>query len=118
MNIIAYDIIKKNIDKNKTWISVKYKRIFSKEIKYRKYYTLLSKYSLRDKKDNYYLACSDNIFNNSKTECTQLDNFNRCRFNIGAIWNKSNLKHIETDVNIDVKVVNQQNDGEIYRLYI
>lgn len=118
MNIIAYDTIKKSINKNKTWISVKYKRIFSREIKYRKYYTLLSKYSLRDKKDNYYLACSDNMFNNSKTECTQLDNFNRCRFNIGAIWNKANLNHIESDFNIDIKLVNKQTDGEIYLLCV
>ncbi len=118
MNIVAYDTIKRNINKDKTWISVKYKRILSKEIKYRKYYTLLKKYNLQTNREYFYLACSDNIFRDSKTECTNLDNFGRCRFNIGSIWRKSYLSDIENDMNIHIKLVNKQDDGEIYCLDI
>ena len=55
MNINAYDDIREKLDKTKTWVDIRKKQLFSREIKYRKYNCLLKRYDVKTNITNYYI---------------------------------------------------------------
>ena len=118
MNLNAYDDIIEKVDKTKTWVDVKKKTILSREIKYRPYVSLLKRYNIKYRVDEYYIALSLNKPEN-KTSCKTLkDNYGRVKIRIGQLWNDTSLNKFNKDSNIDIEFVEQQEDGEIYSLYI
>lgn len=118
MNLNAYDDIIEKVDKTKTWVDIKNKTILSREIKYRPYVSLLKRYNIKSKCYEYYIALLLNRPLNKTSFRTLKDNYGRVKIRVGQIWAETSLNKLNKDNNIDIKFIEQQEDGEIYRLYV
>ena len=58
MNLNAYDNVTRKLDKRKTWYSLKFKRLYSREIKFRMFYKFLQRWNESIKRNDYFLAVS------------------------------------------------------------
>lgn len=118
MNLNAYDDIKEKLDKHKTWYSPKFKRLYSREIKFRLFYKFVKRWNETIKRNDYFLALS--IYNNDNSfSKTDIDNYNRLKVYIPKeVIEDSILNSIVEDTNVEVKLVDNQVDGEVYQLNI
>lgn len=118
MNLNAYDNIKEELDKHKTWYSPKFKRLYSREIKFRMFYKFMKRWNETIKQDDYFLAVS--MYNSDgRFSITNKDNYSRLKFSIPKeVIEDSILNSIVEDANIELKLVDNQVDGEIYQLNI
>lgn len=118
MNLNAYDDIKEKLDKHKTWYSPKFKRLYSREIKFRLFYKFVKRWNETIKRNDYFLALS--IYNNDTSfSRAERDNYGRLKVYIPKeIIEDSILNSIVEDTNIEVKLVDNQVDGEVYQLNI
>lgn len=114
MNLNAYDNTQEKLDKTKTWIDVKKKTIYSREIKYRKYTCLMHKYNPKTNSNSYYIAMLDYIPENKKCSTTKQDDYGRTKINISVIWKDTYLVNLKSNVNIDCELVDSDVDGEVY----
>lgn len=118
MNLNAYDNVKEELDKHKTWYSPKFRRLYSREIKFRMFYKFLKRWNETIKRNDYFLAIS--ISNtDGKFYRAERDNYNRSKFSIPKeLIGDSILNSIVEDTNVEVKLVDAQPDGEVYQLNI
>lgn len=118
MNLNAYDNIKEELDKHKTWYSPKFRRLYSREIKFRMFYKFVKRWNGTIKRNDYFLAVSMNNVD-GKFSITNKDNYSRVKFSIPKeVIGDSILSSIVEDTNIQVKLVDNQVDGEVYQLNI
>lgn len=118
MNLNAYDNVTEKLDKHKTWYSPKFKRLYSREIKFRMFYKFLKRWNGTIKRNDYFLAISMNN-TDGKFYRTERDNYNRLKVSIPKeLIEDSILNSIVEDSNIDIKLVDNQVDGEVYQLNI
>lgn len=118
MNLNAYDNVIDQIDKTKSWIYIKKKQLISREIKYRRYNTILKRYNSKTKCYSYYIAMLDEPDITKVCSITKLDNYGRIKINIANIWNETSLRNIDKDCNIDVQLYESTDDGDVYILDI
>ena len=118
MNLNAYDNVKEELDKHKTWYSPKFRRLYSREIKFRPFYKFLKRWNETIKRNDYFLAIS--MYNtDNKFYRTERDNYGRLKVNIPKeLIEDSILNFIIEDTNVEIKLVDDQIDGEIYQLNI
>lgn len=118
MNLNAYDNVKEELDKHKTWYSPKFKRLYSREIKFRMFYKFLQRWNESIKRNDYFLAVS--MYNtDGRFSITNKDNYSRLKFSIPKeVIEDSILNTITIDANVEVKLVDAQPDGEVYQLNI
>ena len=118
MNLNAYDNVTEKLDKHKTWYSPKFKRLYSREIKFRMFYKFLQRWNESIKRNDYFLAVS--MYNTDGTFTTaNKDNYSRSKFSIPKeVIEDSILNFVVEDINIEVKLVDAQPDGEVYQLNI
>lgn len=118
MNLNAYDNVKEELDKHKTWYSPKFKRLYSREIKFRMFYKFMKRWNETIKRDNYFLAVSMNNVD-GRFSITNKDNYSRLKFSIPKeVIEDSILNSIIEDTNVELKLVDNQVDGEVYQLNI
>lgn len=118
MNLNAYDNIKEELDKHKTWYSPKFRRLYSREIKFRPFYKFMKRWNETIKRNDYFLAISMNNVD-GKFSIANRDNYSRTKFSIPKeVIEDSILNSIVEDTNIEVKLVDNQVDGEVYQLNI
>ena len=118
MNLNAYDNVKEELDKHKTWYSQKFRRLYSREIKFRMFYKFMKRWNETIKRDDYFLAISMNN-TDGKFYRTERDNYGRLKVNIPKeLIEDSILNTMTVDANIEVKLVDAQPDGEVYQLNI
>lgn len=115
MNLSAYDNINK-VNKKRTWIDVNNKILYSREIEYHKYHSILKRYNPDEQCYNYYIALFDNKSDSDNAVYTNKDNYGRIKINLSSIWNKSNLSQLETDCNIVIDIDTKDVDGIIYKI--
>lgn len=116
MNLNAYDNVTEKLDKTKTWVDIKSKTIFSKEIKYRPYISLLKRYDVRINSSFYYLALLDEPPIDRKYKTTFVDEYGRIKFNISSIWKETYLTRLGSNCNICIDLVESEVDGDVYLL--
>lgn len=118
MNLNAYDNVTRKLDKRKTWYSLKFKRLYSREIKFRMFYKFLQRWNETIKRNDYFLAVS--MYNTDGTfTIANKDNYSRLKFSIPKeVIEDSILNTMTVDANIEVKLVDAQPDGEVYQLNI
>lgn len=118
MNLNAYDNVKEELDKHKTWYSPKFKRLYSREIKFRMFYKFMKRWNETIKRDDYFLAVSMNNVD-GRFSITNKDNYSRLKFSIPKeVIEDSILNTMTVDANVEVKLVDAQLDGEVYQLNI
>ena len=118
MNLNAYDNVKEELDKHKTWYSPKFRRLYSREIKFRMFYKFLKRWNETIKRNDYFLAVSMNNTDGTFTIANK-DNYSRSKFSIPKeVIEDSILNFVVEDINVEVKLVDAQPDGEVYQLNI
>ena len=118
MNLNAYDNVKEELDKHKTWYSPKFRRLYSREIKFRMFYKFLKRWNGTIKRNDYFLAISESN-TDGKFYRTERDNYNRLKVSIPKeLIEDSILNSIVEDTNVELKLVDNQVDGEVYQLNI
>ena len=118
MNLNAYDNIKEELDKHKTWYSPKFRRLYSREIKFRMFYKFLKRWNETYKRDDYFLAISTSN-TDDRFSIINKDNYSRLKFSVPKeVIEDSILNSMTVDTNVEVKLVDAQSDGEVYQLNI
>ena len=118
MNLNAYDNVTEKLDKHKTWYSPKFKRLYSREIKFRMFYKFLQRWNESIKRNDYFLAISMNNTDGRFTIANN-DNYGRLKVSVPKeVIEDSILNSMTVDTNVEVKLVDAQPDGEVYQLNI
>lgn len=116
MNLSAYDDSIVTVDKTKTWIIAKSKTLSSHQIKYRNYHCLLQRYNPATDDYSYYIAMCDKPVNGRNFVHNYRNNNGRVRINLAPIWNNTSLIKVSQDTNVKIKLIEEQDDGEIYQI--
>lgn len=113
MNISAYDVVN-NVNYNKTWINTVYRKLYSRELKHYKYYTILTRYEKSSQSYDYYICLYDSPSDNLKNK--KLDCCGRTiKIPLADIWDKTSFKYREERTfNIVPELINQDDDSVIY----
>lgn len=117
MNLAAYDKVN-NFNPNKDYIQVSYKRLVSSTIEYHDRYCLLKIYEANNKSYSYYVAVFDNKQEGIKDKFLKKDSNGFVKVYLTDIWNNLPDYVKEKNCNVDVKLVESQNDGKVYKLLV
>ena len=117
MNLAAYDKVN-NFNPNKDHIQISYKRLVSPTIEYHDRYCLLKTYEPNNKNYNYYIAVFDNKQEGIKDKFLKKDSNGFVKVYLTDIWNSLPDYVKEKNCNVDVKLVESQNDGKVYKLFV
>ena len=117
MNLAAYDKVN-NFNPNKDHIQISYKRLVSPTIEYHDRYCLLKTYEPNNKNYNYYIAVFDNKQEGIKNKFLKKDSNGFVKVYLTDIWNDLPDYVKEKNCNVDVKLVESQNDGKVYKLLV
>ena len=115
MNLSAYDTIK-TIDKTKTWVDTRRWCLLSREIKYRKYYCISTRYNTNTRSTDYYIILLDEEATDRKCKRTFVDSYGRIKISLKEIWTKCGLINITENSNIILVPEENADDGDIYYL--
>ena len=115
MPLNEYDTVSTKIDRKKSWIDIKNKIIYSREIKTkRQYYNYLSKYdNVLTGETKYYLSLTDDVSNN-KYYNTVRDNYGRFKFKCNDVFEALGFTQTSSDKNITLR---HYESGENYDIY-
>ena len=117
MNLAAYDKVN-NFNPNKDHIQISYKRLVSSTIEYHDRYCLLKTYEPNNKNYNYYIAVFDNKQEGIKDKFLKKDSNGFVKVYLTDIWNDLPDYVKEKNCNVDVKLVESQTDGKVYKLLV
>ena len=117
MNLAAYDKVN-NFNPNKDHIQISYKRLVSPTIEYHDRYCLLKTYEPNNKNYNYYIAVFDNKQEGIKDKFLKKDSNGFVKVYLTDIWNDLPDYVKEKNCNVDVKLVESQTDGKVYKLLV
>lgn len=119
MNLKSYEDALTTIDRNKTWVNVKYRVIFSREIKYRPYFNISHRYNATLCTHDYYLIVADYPLDERKWINTVRDNYCRIKIRIiGAVWCATILSAFKKDTNINIEHIEGDDICDVYYLDI
>lgn len=118
VNLNIYDDANKKLDRTKTWVNIKYKQIISREITYRKYSSLVYRYSVPNDCYTYFIIVSDEKPLNISSSRTFVDNYGRFKLSVLNIWDKTILKGFKEDTNINITHVDSDDTCDVYELDI
>lgn len=118
MNLNAYDNVEEKVDKTKTWIDIRKKTIYSREIKYRPYMCLLKRYDSKFKCTFYFIAMLDKPPQDKIATNTTCDDYGRIKIKVSSIWKETYLQELKTNCNIVCELVESAEDGDVYSINI
>lgn len=116
MNLNAYD----NVNDSailKTWIDPYYKKLYSREMKFYPYYTMLKRYNDKVKRDEYYICLSAETDDGHDWRSTEHYN-NSVKVNLSEFWYNSSLKNVAAKTYIIIDKDYEDNNSVVYRLFI
>lgn len=116
MNLNAYDNVIEKIDKTKTWINIRKKQLISREIRIRKYVSIVKRYDVKTNSTLYFIAILDNPPENHIYNKLKVDDYGRAKINIFSIWNETYLSSLDNDCNINISLTESDDNGDIYLL--
>lgn len=118
MNLNEYDDVREKVDKSKSWIDVKHKRLFSREISLRKYVTIVKRYKPEIDEYFYFIITLDEIPLNKSYEELTVDNYGRLKLSLSSIWCQSKLCSLTQDKNVTINHIEHETDGDVYQISI
>lgn len=118
MNLNAYDDLK-DLDKSKPWYCPKFARIYIKvSLGSKLYYKFIKRVDVKNNTYGYYLVLT-NDYTVANAKQIVVDNYARMKLNVpNIIINDTSLRNIKCDTNIVTELIDNQPDGEVYRLCI
>lgn len=114
MEFTCYDKAEIKIDKTKTWVNIKYKQVFSKEIHYNCYYQIIKRFDLSNRNIEYFVAFLPT--SDSDTKPCHIDDYGRTKFSIASIWNDIGYNKLTNDKQIKLEYIETINDADIFKL--
>lgn len=117
MNLSAYDIINKKYSKG-TWFDSDYGRLYSTEIEYHPYCTLLKRYDAVKKINDYFIALSDTDFVDAENVTITKNEKGIVKIDIKSIINESSLFRVNGRVFISIEEVDRSDEGVIYSINV
>lgn len=111
----VYESVTKSIDKNKTWIHVKSRRLISRELYKGKYYVLSRTYDNTNNIYNYFVVIA-NVKINDDFKRLDIDDYGRVRVRLDTIWSDIVQHGITCDVNIDMELIEENTETVIYKI--
>ena len=112
INLKLYDTI---VDVHKTWISPRYKNLYSKVIKYKPFYTILKRYNALDRCNDFYLVISENLASGYRWFST-IKNSSYIKLDLTPFWKEINKFTTKEDIEINIELDDKDEETEIYRL--
>ena len=110
--------MEEHLDRQKTWVNPKDKKLYSRELYYKPYYYLCKRYNNKFASYDYYVIMLDNKQDGKDIKKTYVDSYGRIKIDLFTIWNKTSLVYIEDKTNINIEVKEIQPDGVVYLLDI
>ncbi len=114
INLNVYD---NAIEQEKTWIDPQYKRLYSYEIEYKPFYTILTRYNPIDKQTYYYIVMLNDVLPDRVCKSVMRTKSGACKINLSDIWNKLKIVGNE-QFNISISKEDEDSDSIIYKLDI
>ena len=116
MNLNAYDNITEKLDKTKTWVDIRKKKLFSRELSNRCYTCLMKRYDAKTSVVSFFIAMLDTPPTDMKYTYTKRDDYGRVKIDLSSIWHETYLSQLDSNCNVMIDLVESENDGEIYLL--
>lgn len=116
MNLNCYDNVKEQVDKTKTWLIPQSKTLSTHEMRYRPWSCVLQRYNDKTYHYTYYIAMINARVPNKNCVRNYNNPGGRIRISLKEIWDKSSLRNVTEETNTRIKLVDEQDDGEIYEL--
>ena len=113
LNLNPYDKVENQFN-NKTWINPKYKKLYSKEIEFKPYYSFLQRYNKNSNTYDYYVIFSNVQYDDINWHSTTTNKNKAITINLSSIWNKSTLNRIKTPESISLIKKEEDKDSVIY----
>lgn len=115
MNLVAYDNIDSITNKNKTWIDVYHKCMFSREIAPRNYICFGKKYNSEENTTVIYIITLDDKPSDRVCSNTIVTNNGCIKISIKSIWDEAKLYNVKAKyINAIIKHIEHTDDGDIY----
>lgn len=119
MNLNSYGDALTTIDRTKTWINLRYKVIFSREVKYRAYYNLSKRYNKTTNSNDYFLIVADYPIDDRKWVNKTIDDYGRFKIFVpDNIFKSTILSSFEKDTNINIEYKEGDDVCDVYYLDI
>lgn len=112
----CYEKINGKIDKTKTWFYAKRNCLVSREIEFKPYYSLASRYNNNTKETHYFILMFNELQEGEKCNKTKLDNYGRIKINISSILDKLNIKDKNNDCSINIRFVDKDDECSVYEI--
>lgn len=112
INLSAYDNVTIVHD---TWIDSKYKRLYSKSIPYRPFFTLLKRYNNEDNRTDYYLVLSDEVTPDKVFKGVAKSPKKFLKFDLSTFWKDLDIGNIGV-AEISYERVESADNADIYYL--
>lgn len=109
MNLNAYDSVTPCF--SKTWIVPDNKKLYSYEIPYHPFYTLLKRYNNKTFSNDYFIALSDRLTDDKQWSTTYKTNSNAIKIDLAPIWKESSLNKLYRSTEISTRIDNVFEDG-------
>jgi len=116
INLNVYDEIKHKIDKNKTWLDVKYKRLMSREISFRTYYSIGKRYNPATNNTSYYIIILDDKPENRNVSYLKKDDYGRVKIPVKSIWKECNFDKYNCDTQVELNLVDYADNADVYEV--
>lgn len=114
MNIFTYDNPNTNTN---TYIDPTYKRIYSTDIKYHKYCSLITRYNKELEKDEYFIACYDQDSPANKfTKLNIRNTGNSVKIDLAPIWANTKFAFLKKTTYLTVDIEEQDDTSIVYKL--
>lgn len=116
MTILStYDAVEQK--HTRSYIDPCYKKLYSNEISYRKYYSFGKRYNAKFHKDDYYLILSnDTTDDRNWHSVTQRKNM--YNFTLSPIWSDSSLQYLKETTDIYIRKEDEDEESVVYYLDI
>lgn len=118
MNLNAYDDVIQKLDKTKTWYHINRQQLFSREIKHTPYYSIAEKYNNNDNSYDYFILMLFDKPTDRTYHRTNTDDYGRIKISVKSIVDKTSLKDITKDCNINIKFIDEDDTCIVYGLDI
>ena len=115
MNLNQYDDI---LEIKNTWISPVYKKLYSKVLEYKPYYTIVRRYIVNNSSYDYFLIMSDNVIPDKRMKSVIQERNGLLKFDLKPYWNVLPIQESNEDVIVSIDIEEKESDICIYRLSI
>lgn len=116
-----YDDVGTILDKTKSWINFKTKKLFSREIKFKPFVAIRKRYNTEISDYEYFLIMCDNKPEIGSSIRCEYDDFGRVKFSICSIWKEiiTSLSIKDSnDFNINIEYLESDEDSDTYKILI